>query len=145
MRRRYRPTDLDTIQISFAGRPATQRPLLSPGILSLRCRTFNCQSFTQFIVFLPCPPSPAPLALFLWAARKQLRSLLLHFSSLLLAAVRPPPQNVGLLISASKNSLKVTCSWDVVTIPVSAGDCQSLPQHWNNDIKDQFKEKLKWL
>lgn len=32
MRRRYRPTDLDIIQISFAGRPATRRPLLSlPG------------------------------------------------------------------------------------------------------------------
>lgn len=30
MRRRYRPTDLDIIQISFAGRPATRRPLLSP-------------------------------------------------------------------------------------------------------------------
>lgn len=29
MRRRYRPTDLDIIQISFAGRPATRRPLLS--------------------------------------------------------------------------------------------------------------------
>lgn len=63
MRRRYRPTDLDTIQISFAGRPAAHRPLLSPRILSLRCCTFNCQSLAQFVVFLPCPPSPAPLAL----------------------------------------------------------------------------------
>lgn len=73
MRRRYRPTDLDTIQISFAGRPATQWPLLCARILSVLCCTFNRQSFTHFSAFLPrrwfleFPPKwPRPLLPHIW-------------------------------------------------------------------------------
>lgn len=95
MRRRYRPTDLDIIQISFAGRPATRRPLLSlpqdpppPGGVALSTVALSPSSLFSFLV------QPLLLrSLFLRVAQEQ--KSVHRRSTPLSPPPSPPPDDVG--------------------------------------------------
>lgn len=97
MRRRYRPTDLDIIQISFAGRPATRRPLLSlPGFPLPVALHFQPSLFRP----VHCFPSLSSLCCSAHSSSESLRSRRAFIAARLLSQAGDgssvlPPDDVG--------------------------------------------------